>query len=131
MKMRSCLLVVSLVAIVGTLTAQTPAGYKVPRLADGHPDLGGVYDLATLTPIERPAGQNATLTPDEVKKLETANTQRRSAGDAPLAADRAALRSVARAAAVVVVARSAVTTASGWTPVPNTTWLTGNSAPRS
>ena len=27
-----------------------------PRLADGHPDLQGTYDLATLTPLERPAG---------------------------------------------------------------------------
>ncbi len=29
------------------------------RLPDGHPDLQGTYDLATLTPIERPAGAKA------------------------------------------------------------------------
>ena len=35
-----------------------------PRTADGHPDLQGFYDLATLTPLERPAmfGNNLTLT---------------------------------------------------------------------
>jgi hypothetical protein len=86
--MRSCIL---FVAFAGTLAAQTtPAGYKVPRMPDGHPDLGGIYDIATLTPLERPAGQNATLTANDVKKLETANSERRSAGDAPLEADRSA-----------------------------------------
>ena len=26
------------------------------RTTDGHPDLQGVYDVATMTPLERPAG---------------------------------------------------------------------------
>ena len=30
--------------------------YSPTRMADGHPDLQGTYDLATLTPLERPAG---------------------------------------------------------------------------
>jgi hypothetical protein len=59
-------------------------------MPDGHPDLGGTYDIATLTPLQRPRGQNATLSKEEVKKLEAANTDRRSRGDAPLAADRSA-----------------------------------------
>ena len=43
-----------------------------PRTADGHPDLQGFYDLATLTPLERPAmfGNNLTLTPQQAKRLE-------------------------------------------------------------
>jgi len=45
---------------LGWATAQTaPSGsrpYKMPRTADGHPDLQGMYDLATITPIERPSG---------------------------------------------------------------------------
>ncbi len=45
----------------GLASAQAP---RIPRLADGHPDLQGTYDLATLTPVERPAGANATLTSD-------------------------------------------------------------------
>jgi hypothetical protein len=89
MRMRSCLLAFSFAAIASTLAAQTtPSGYKVPRLPDGHPDLGGTYDLATLTPLERPRGQNATLTKEEVKKLEAASQDRRSRGDTPLSADR-------------------------------------------
>src|SRR5215831_13894912 len=44
--------------------------YTAPRMPDGHPDLQGTYDLATLTPLERPAGVNATLTDEEAGKLE-------------------------------------------------------------
>jgi hypothetical protein len=88
-KMKFSLVVVSL-AVACTLTAQTTAGYKVQRMEDGHPDLQGTYDIATLTPLERPAGQNATLSKEDVKRLETTNAERRSRGDAPLAADRSA-----------------------------------------
>lgn len=91
MRMRFYLSAVSLAAIAWTLAAQTTMpGYKVPRMPDGHPDLGGMYDLATLTPLERPRGQNATLTKEEVKKLEAASIERRSRSDTPLAADRSA-----------------------------------------
>ena len=31
------------------------ATYKAPRLADGHPDLQGIWTNATVTPLERPA----------------------------------------------------------------------------
>lgn len=34
--------------------------YTPRRMSDGHPDLQGTYDLATLTPLERPYGANAT-----------------------------------------------------------------------
>ena len=91
MRMRASQLAVSLAAMACTLAAQTtPSGYKIPRMPDGHPDLGGIYDLATLTPLERPRGQNATLTKEEVKKLEAASQERRSRGDTPLSADRSA-----------------------------------------
>src|SRR5262249_21506156 len=57
-----------------TAGAQTrkPAAkpYSPPRMPDGHPDLQGTYDLATLTPLERPAGTNAVLTDEEATKLE-------------------------------------------------------------
>ena len=35
--------------------AKESAPRAVPRMPDGHPDLQGTYDLATLTPVERPA----------------------------------------------------------------------------
>src|SRR5215510_2976236 len=44
--------------------------YSPPRMPDGHPDLQGTYDLATLTPLERPGGTNATLIDEEAGKLE-------------------------------------------------------------
>ena len=47
MRMRSCLSAVSLAAIASALAAQTtPSGYKVPRMQDGHPDLGGTHEAA-------------------------------------------------------------------------------------
>ena len=62
----------------------------VPRLADGHPDLQGTYDLATLTPVERAAGSPLVLSDDDVKKGEQQAATRRSLGDAPLKGDRPA-----------------------------------------
>ncbi|HWE53186.1 MAG TPA: hypothetical protein VG273_25565 [Bryobacteraceae bacterium] len=71
-------------------TAGSSGGYKAPRLPDGHPDLQGVYDLATLTPVERPRGAKATLTKEEAAKLEAAARQRKVKEDAPIEADRKA-----------------------------------------
>jgi hypothetical protein len=47
--------------LVAGVAAQTPAKKPapaggIPRMADGHPDLQGTYDLGTLTPLERAAG---------------------------------------------------------------------------
>jgi hypothetical protein len=50
-------------------SAARPAG---PRTPDGRPDLQGVYDIATLTPLERPAqyGNRLNMTKEEAAKLE-------------------------------------------------------------
>src|SRR5207247_3423494 len=62
---------------------------SIPRLADGHPDLQGTFDLATLTPVERQAGTPITLTDEQAAKLEkqvaaTKNYQARPVdGDRP------------------------------------------------
>src|SRR5271154_3964991 len=78
-------------AQTSTAPAKTTAkGYTPPRLADGHPDLQGTYDLATLTPVDRPRGQNATMTPEEAKKLEAASAKHRVDADAKIAGDRTA-----------------------------------------
>jgi hypothetical protein len=85
---------VSLVAAAGmatvvamtSLAAQTrPAG---KRSADGHPDLSGVYDLATLTPVERPNGMAATLTDEEAAKLEKQAARQGELGALPSKGDR-------------------------------------------
>ena len=55
--------------------------YSPERLADGHPDLQGMYDVATLTPVERTfgiagfdlveTGTELVLTPEQAAKLES------------------------------------------------------------
>jgi hypothetical protein len=79
---------------VGPASAQTgkPAAktYSAPRTADGHPDLDGVYDLATLTPMERPMGEKETLTNDEAARLEKQAYTYRQQGDKPINGDRSA-----------------------------------------
>src|SRR3954466_14476404 len=61
------------------------------RTADGHPDLQGTYDVATMTPVERPAGvKSLTLTKEEAAALEQYEAQRQVKNDAPLDADRKA-----------------------------------------
>jgi hypothetical protein len=62
----------------------------IPRLADGHPDLQGTYDLAMLTPVERAAGSPLVLADEDAKKLERQAAARKVAGDVPLKADRPA-----------------------------------------
>src|SRR5947208_15370054 len=44
---------------------------RMPRTPDGRPDLQGIYDLATLTPLERRAGTPLVLTSEETARLET------------------------------------------------------------
>src|SRR5580704_14800835 len=70
---------------------QTPKAYSGPRMPDGHPDLQGTYDLATLTPMERPiSAKSAVLTPEEAAKLEHEAAATRERGDQSIKADRAA-----------------------------------------
>jgi hypothetical protein len=64
------------------------AATALPRTADGHPDLTGVYDLATLTPVERPNGLPAVLTEAEAAKLEKQAAARREQLAQPSKGDR-------------------------------------------
>jgi hypothetical protein len=73
--------------------AGTPAKTPLnPRTPDGHPDLQGVYDIATLTPLERPPmfGNNLTLTPQQAKQLEKQVTDRIERAALPSDGNRAA-----------------------------------------
>ena len=71
-------------------TAPQAAKRAVPRLADGHPDLQGMYDLATLTPVERPAGTPLVMSDEQAAKLEKDVAARKNYQDAPVKADRGA-----------------------------------------
>jgi len=83
-----------LVWTAGTADAQNPKpaakAYSPKRLADGHPDLQGTYDLATLTPVDRPMGAPAVYTKEQAKKIETAAALQREQGDKSIAGDRTA-----------------------------------------
>src|SRR5919108_1564656 len=62
----------------------------IPRTPDGKPDLQGMYDLAMLTPLERPAGLPAVLTDQEAAKLEKQAADTAQAGALPIDGDRSA-----------------------------------------
>ena len=64
--------------------------FQSPRLPDGHPDLQGTYDLATLTPLERAAGTKAVLTSDEAAKLEKDAATQKDKANAAINGDRPA-----------------------------------------
>ncbi|MEW6322255.1 MAG: hypothetical protein AB1635_14345 [Acidobacteriota bacterium] len=44
--------------------------WTVPRTPEGHPDLQGTWNNATITPIDRPAGAPAVLTAEQVARME-------------------------------------------------------------
>jgi hypothetical protein len=63
-----------------------------PRSVDGHPDLQGVYDVATVTPLERPADAKGrpTLTNEEAAAAEAYDREHEAKDAAPLSGDRGA-----------------------------------------
>jgi hypothetical protein len=77
----------SFAATAVIVSAQTG---KVPRMPDGRPDLQGTYDLAMLTPLERPAGLPAVLSDEAAARLENQASERTLAGALPIDGDRSA-----------------------------------------
>ena len=82
----------SVAAQVRKPAAKTTKAWTPPKTADGHPDLQGLYDVATMTPLERPAGlgDRLVLTKEEAAALEQYEKQRQVKNDAPLSGDRGA-----------------------------------------
>jgi len=68
----------------------TAKAYKLSRRADGHPDLQGMYDLATITPVERPMGVPAAYSKEEARKVEMAAAKQRAHGDQAIDGNRTA-----------------------------------------
>src|SRR3989454_3520193 len=84
---------ICILAVAAPLAAQTssPAARpSFPRTPDGHPDLQGTYDLATLTPLERPAGAKAVLTAEEAAKFEKDVVTQREVAGRPITGERSA-----------------------------------------
>jgi len=80
---------------ISTVAAQTATPAKpaakahIPRVADGHPDIQGVWDFAQLTPFERPGefADKDAISDDEAaefanRRIETTNKDRRDGGAA-------------------------------------------------
>ena len=75
--MPAALIVATVLAGSVSVVAQRPAAtggktWTVPRTADGHPDLQGIWTNATLTPLERPRhlADRPVLTEAEAASLE-------------------------------------------------------------
>ena len=77
----------------GSVTAQTQeVSSDIPRTPDGYPDLTGLYDVATMTPVERPTeyGDRLFLTNEEVAAMVQYEEQRNERDLDPLDPDRSA-----------------------------------------
>src|SRR5258705_12691738 len=72
------------------VSAAAQKTYSPRRMPDGHRDLQGTYDVATLTPLERPASAKAVLTKEEALKLQNVAAKQRQEGDQAIKGDRAA-----------------------------------------
>ena len=100
-------------AVVAALVLSAPvpasAQTEAPRTAWGAPDLQGVWDFRTITPLQRPEelGDQAFLTEEEAANQEQAVVERN-----------AQLWNRGRAAGPRPGATSAPTTTSGWTGAP-------------
>jgi hypothetical protein len=87
MRERIVLSVVATLALTAPVTGQSPteaAGWTVPRMPDGRPDMQGVWANNNMTPLERPArfGMRATMTDAELADLKKRAQPLLDGGDA-------------------------------------------------
>ena len=77
----------SLAAQTWATTSDSPS-----RTPDGHPDLSGVYNVATITPVERPVeyGNRLVLTDEEAAAMEQYEQERNQKDLEPVDPNRAA-----------------------------------------
>jgi hypothetical protein len=84
MKIRLFLIVSSLIASLNIAVAQTVDNYTVPRTEWDQPDLQGVWNFVSNTPMQRPErfGTREYLTPEEVEADRILQQEEREAADA-------------------------------------------------
>ncbi len=79
--------IVSLLLLAATpcWSADAPAKWQPPRMANGDPDLQGMWTNATITPLERPKefGERLVISDAEAKTIEAQNQQFNEESDAP------------------------------------------------
>src|ERR1035438_9328562 len=75
-----------LVAMAVSAAGQVPPkSASVPRMADGHPDLQGIWTNATMTPLQRPAelGSKEFFTEQEAADFVKKRQEQQSFADRP------------------------------------------------
>ena len=81
-------------AVLGLALAPVAAAQRgdIPRTASGHPDLSGTYDIATLTPMERPEdlGEKMALSEEEAAEVAAGALRRNERRNRPSNPDRGA-----------------------------------------
>ena len=72
-------------ALIACATPALAAEPDIPRTPDGKPDLSGVYDVATLTPMQRDPefGERMYLTQEEADAIASGAAEREARGSAP------------------------------------------------
>jgi hypothetical protein len=86
------LLTLTVVGAAPTLAAAADKADGIPRTSSGRPDLSGTYDIATLTPLQRPTefGENLYMSPEKANEILERARQAMAKADAPSEGDREA-----------------------------------------
>ncbi len=73
------------VAVCLSATISGAEEWTLPRTADGHPDLQGVWDFRTLTPLQRPSSQSeqSVLTAEEAAEVDQRSADRTAKQNEP------------------------------------------------
>ena len=84
--MKHWVVVLAVVAMgAGGSSAYAQGSFEPPRLPDGRPDLQGVWDFRTLTPLQRPEdlADKAVLGAEEAAEIEAKAAARSAELNAP------------------------------------------------